>query len=32
VGMAVLLFAIAAVAGALYVWATSRSNRQIVSV
>jgi len=32
VGMAVLLFAIAAVAGALYVWATSRSNRHVVSV
>src|SRR6267378_4198620 len=32
VAMAVLLFAIAAVAGALYVWTTSRSNRHVVSV
>src|SRR5437870_4446598 len=32
VAMAVLLFAIAAVAGVLYVWATSRSNKQAVIV
>jgi ABC-type spermidine/putrescine transport system permease subunit I len=32
VAMAVLLFAICAVAGALYVWATSRSGKHAVSV
>jgi len=32
VGMAVLMFLIAAVAGAVYVWATSRSNKQAVTV
>src|ERR1051325_8904807 len=32
VAMAVLLFAIAAVAGALYVWATSRSGKHAVTV
>jgi putative spermidine/putrescine transport system permease protein len=32
VAMAVLLFLIAAVAGAVYVWATSRSNKQAVTV
>jgi ABC-type spermidine/putrescine transport system permease subunit I len=32
VAMAVLLFLIAAVAGAIYVWATSRSNKQAVTV
>jgi len=32
VAMAVLLFLIAAVAGAVYVWATSRSNKQAVIV
>lgn len=32
VAMAVLLFAICAVAGAVYVWATSRSNKHAVTV
>jgi ABC-type spermidine/putrescine transport system permease subunit I len=32
VAMAVMLFLIAAVAGALYVWATSRSNKQAVAL
>jgi ABC-type spermidine/putrescine transport system permease subunit I len=32
VAMAVLLFGISAVAGGAYVWATSRSNKQVVSV
>jgi putative spermidine/putrescine transport system permease protein len=32
VAMAVMLFAIAAVAGVVYVWATSRSNKHAVSV
>jgi ABC-type spermidine/putrescine transport system permease subunit I len=32
VGMAVLLFAICALAGALYVWATSRSNKHAVTI
>ena len=32
VAMAVLLFAICALAGALYVWATSRSNKHAVTV
>ena len=32
VAMAVILFLIAAVAGAVYVWATSRSNKQAVTV
>lgn len=32
VAMAVLLFLIAAVAGAIYVWATSRSDKQAVTV
>jgi ABC-type spermidine/putrescine transport system permease subunit I len=32
VGMAVMLFLIAAVAGALYVWATSRSGKHAVTV
>jgi hypothetical protein len=30
--MAVILFLIAALAGVVYVWATSRSNKQVVSV
>jgi hypothetical protein len=30
--MAALLFAICAAAGALYVWATSRSNKHAVTV
>jgi putative spermidine/putrescine transport system permease protein len=32
VAMAVILFLIAALAGVAYVWATSRSNKQVVSV